>query len=906
MTKQSITAIALSLCLSGAMLTSCSESGEKTIETTKKIIKVFPIQKKTVIDTGEWIGYLRGVQDTDLYPRVSGFITEYKEGQYVEEGEVIYQIDSKPFEAELARSQANLAAAKAALQQAESSRDQLKQDVERYEQGAKSGAVSDKTLTDTKHNYAAAVAKVDACVADIKQQEAAVQRADINLKYASVKAPYAGFVGTSNVSTGDLVSQGTKLGNIISEGPLRVDFSINSDALLKSFERYGKVQSAHRDPELKDASPAFDILLEDGSVFEHKGRLLSMNSQIDSTGLIDIVGEVDNPDGKLRGGMKINVRIPLQTKETLLVPQNAIRTVMRNAFIIIVDKDNIPHTVPVTVGKEYEVEVVEANGYKSTQKLVSISDYKDTSLEEQFKKYGYGDSTEVPVVSDSENGVVAMNISSANSRIPEKKKELAAALKAQEESTLDSLLVDIGIKDKAPAPESVKPDTITTELFSFEPVEMKLMSASKEQNAPNPAAKPKLPPILVKVMPLIQQDVSIAMDWFGTLRGKEEASIRPHISGFIQKQHFRNGTIVNKGDLLYTIDPAPYQAELAQAQANLESAKARLDAAKVQLDKAQNDYERFATANKATTGAVAEKDLTDAMSNVQTQTAAVRQAEATVEQMEAAVMSAEINLGYTAITAPFTGRAGISNPSVGSLVNATDKEALVTLSSVNPMRIDFQVSGRDALRITNKVGKNNPNGAMEFDVILEDGSVYPAKGKIVSPDNVVKRSTGTFGIVAEVENVTQGLRSGMPVTVRAGLDERKGAFLVPARAPMSAEGHDLIVLVGLDNAPFMLPIKKGPLVTVPVVGADGKEIVQPMHIIEFNPELLQKMGYDDISKVQVVVEGSLMAASAYQENEKAGARVNKLIAQPFIYTTPKTVEPSVTADQAPTSHFNKF
>ncbi|MBR4311371.1 MAG: efflux RND transporter periplasmic adaptor subunit, partial [Akkermansia sp.] len=399
MTKQSITAIALSLCLSGAMLTSCSESAEKTIATTKKIIKVFPIQKKTVTDTGEWIGYLRGVQDTDLYPRVSGFITEYKEGQYVEEGEVIYQIDSKPFEAELARSQANLAAAKAALQQAESSRDQLKQDVERYEQGAKSGAVSDKTLTDTKHNYAAAVAKVEACVADIKQQEAAVQRADINLKYASVKAPYTGFVGTSNVSTGDLVSQGTKLGNIISEGPLRVDFSINSDALLKSFERYGKVQSAHRDPELKDASPAFDILLEDGSVFEHKGRLLSMNSQIDSTGLIDIVGEVDNPDGKLRGGMKINVRIPLQTKETLLVPQNAIRTVMRNAFIIIVDKDNIPHTVPVTVGKEYEVDVEEANGYKSTQKLVSISDYKDTSLEEQFKKYGYGD-----FPSDWENG----------------------------------------------------------------------------------------------------------------------------------------------------------------------------------------------------------------------------------------------------------------------------------------------------------------------------------------------------------------------------------------------------------------------------------------------------------------------------------------------------------------------
>ena len=906
MTKQSITAIAFSLCLAGTMLTSCSDQGAKTAMAEKRIIKVFPIQKKTVTDTGEWIGYLRGVQDTDLYPRVSGFITEYKEGQYVEEGEVIYQIDPKPFEAELARSQANLAAAKAALQQAESSRDQLKQDVERYEQGAKSGAVSDKLLTDTKHNYAAAVAKVDACIADIKQQEAAVQQADINLKYASVKAPYAGFVGTSNVSTGALVSQSTKLGNIISEGPLRVDFSINSDALMKSFERYGKVQSAYKDPELKDASPEFELLLEDGSVFEHKGRLLSMNSKIDSTGLIDIVGEVDNPDGKLRGGMKINVRIPLQTKDTLLVPQNAIRTVMRNNFIIIVDKDNVPHSVPVTLGKLYDVEVEEANGYKSTQTLVAISDYKDTSLTEQFKKYGYEDSSEVPVVSDSENGVIAMNISSANSRIPQKKKELAAAAKAQEESTVDSLLVSLGLKDKAISPESVRPDTIATEAFTFESFDNKMVNAPKDNKAPNPAAKAKLPPVLVKVMPLLQQDISIAMDWFGTLRGKEETSIRPQISGFIQQQHFRNGTIVNKGDLLYSIDPAPYQAALAQAQANLESAKARLEAAKVQLTKSQNDYDRYDSANKATSGAVAEKDLTDARSDVQTQTAAVRQAEATVEQMEAAVLSAEINLGYTSITAPFTGRAGIGNPSIGSLVNASDKEPLVTLSSVDPIRIDFQVSGRDALRITNKVGKNNPNGAMEFDIILEDGSIYPAKGKIVSPDNVVKRSTGTFGIVAEVENVTQGLRSGMPVTVRAGLDERKGAFLVPARAPISSDGNDLIVLVGLDNAPIMLPIKKGPMVTIPVAGPDGTEVVQPMHIIEFNPELLEKMGFDDLSKVQVIVEGSLMAATAFQENEKVGARVNKLITKPFIYTSPKTVEPSVTADQAPTSHFNKF
>ena len=310
MTKKTLTALAFSLCTAGLLLTSCSEAEKASATTQQRAVKVFPIQKKTVTDTGDWMGYLRGVQDTDLYPRVSGFIVSYKEGQYVEEGEVIYQIDPKPFEAELARAKANLDAAKASLDQAEVNRDQLQLDVDRYTQLAKTGAVSDKQLTDAQHNLNAAKAKVDACQADIKQQEAAVMTAEINLQYAGVKAPYSGFVGTSNVSTGALVNPSTKLGNITSDGPLRVDFSINSDALLDSFKRYGKVESDKTDPELKDASPEFELLLEDGSIYAHKGKLLSMNSKVDSTGLIDIVGEIDNPEGKLRGGMKINVRIP--------------------------------------------------------------------------------------------------------------------------------------------------------------------------------------------------------------------------------------------------------------------------------------------------------------------------------------------------------------------------------------------------------------------------------------------------------------------------------------------------------------------------------------------------------------------------------------------------------------------
>jgi hypothetical protein len=222
------------------------------------------------------------------------------------------------------------------------------------------------------------------------------------------------------------------------------------------------------------------------------------------------------------------------------------------------------------------------------------------------------------------------------------------------------------------------------------------------------------------------------------------------------------------------------------------------------------------------------------------------------------------------------------------------------------MRVDFQVSGRDALQITSRVGKNNPNGGMEFDILLENGSLYPAKGKIVSPDNVVKKSTGTFGIVGEVENVTNGLRSGMPVTVRAGLREFKNAYLVPARAPMNADGNDIIILLGADNAPTPLPIKRGPIVTIPVTGPDGKEVIQPMQIVEINPQILQAVGFPDPSQVKVIVEGTIPAGMAVQANMKANGRANKVIPRDFIYTAPKTVEPSITADKAPVPNLNKF
>ncbi len=821
MTRQTLITLALSCCTMG-LLSSCNQEQDKQEQVAETAIKVFKIRQQQVTDHGEWFGYLRGKNDTNIHPRVTGFLVsqEYKDGQIVKKGDVLFRIDPELAQAELAQAEANLHAAEAALNSAIATRDQLKRDAARYEQLVKTSAASEKQVSDAIHNLRAAEANVKACQANIEQSKAAVNNARINLDYTVVRAPYDGIVGTATASKGDLVSSATKLANITSINPIRVDFSINSDGLVNSFRRYGKVQSDKKDESL--SSPGFDLILEDGSVYPYKGTLLSMESKVAATGLIDVEGEIENPDALLRSGMPVRVKIPLGVKDAMLVPAVAIRPVLRNNFIIVIDKNNVPHTVPVVIDGKYDITVTEEDGYTTTQQLVAVKAFS-RPLMDYFREFGYENVADVPVVADTENGVRAMNISSANSRL------------AKDDST----------------PRG----TVRTQPFSFRPArtagEEKAIAVvtGDDANKPKKDAKPTLPPFPVQVMPLVQQDVAVQDEWFGTLRGEEETDIRPRVSGFLLTQNFRNGTIVKKGDVLYTIDPAPYQAELDRAKANLLAAEAALEQCKAKLDMSKADWERYSRLVQNSPGAVSEKTVTDAKTSVQTNEAAVQKAEATIAQAQAAVNLAEINLGYTTITAPFDGRVGISKPSIGSLVSPSDATPLVTISSINPIRVDFSVSGKGALQSIEALQRKDvgPDKKPQFDLVLKDGSVYPAKGEIISMDNSLSTSTGTFGMVGRVENVDSGLRSGMPVRVRAAMNPLKGAFLVPARAPMNANGYDLLLLLAPDGAPTPLPITKGSLVVVPVKEDGGKEVVQPMYVVEVDraavtPLMLMKTG----------------------------------------------------------------
>ncbi len=875
MTQYILTALALGSCAALPLLTqsACTDSNaeQAALQDTKApTIKTFPIQQARVTDYGEWFSYLHGQKDTDIHPRVGGFLVsqDYKDGTYVKEGDVLFRIDPALFEAELARAKANLQAAEAGLSSAEASREQAQLDVARYEQLVKTHAVSEKDLNDTRQHLKAATAAVDAAKASVNQNKAAVNKAQINLDYTVVRAPYDGIIGTALASKGELVGPATKLANITSVNPIRVDFSINSDMLIPAFRDMAKA---------KPQPPPLELIMEDGSTYPHKGSIKAMEAIIADSGLIDIEGEVPNPDGILRGGMPVRVRIPLSQHEALLVPKDAVRTVLRNSFIIVVDKQHVPHMVPVTVTGTYDIPVTEADGFSSTQPFIAVEGYNNQSLSETLKGYGYEQATEALEVADPLNGVHAMKTTSANSRLA----------------------------------EGEKPGTVDISALSFKPEnpQVAAMAALKAQEqakkSGRPAPKPTIPPFVVKVAPLLQQDVEIKDEWFGSLRGVEETSIRPKVSGFIKSQNFKDGSIVKQWDVLFSIDPAPYEAARDEAKANLEAARAAREQAKAQLEKSEYDYDRYNKLNASSPGAISDKTVTDAATAVQTNRAALLKAEATAAQMEAALHLAEINLGYTTITAPFTGRAGIRKASIGDLVSPEDAQPLVTLSSVEPMRVDFNINGKIALAGLTKLTQGdeqrkqaNP-GVDKFDIVLEDGSTYPSKGQVVSADNTLSKTMGTLKVVGQVDNKDGILRSGMPVRVRASIGMQKGAWLVPARAPLNANGQDMLVLLKPDKTPAMLPIQKGSIVNIPVTGADGKTMVQPMQIVQFNPQALVAQGIASPNEVQVIVEGSLTAAQSFGENMKLGAAVNTLTPVPFQYTVPQPVVPSITAGESP-------
>ena len=294
-----------------------------------------------------------------------------------------------------------------------------------------------------------------------------------------------------------------------------------------------------------------------------------------------------------------------------------------------------------------------------------------------------------------------------------------------------------------------------------------------------------LPPNVL-VLRVTPREMPIYRQWIGTLDGYPNAAIRAQVTGYLLKQDYVEGSRVKQGDLLFEIDPRPFQATLDQALAKLEQDQAM-------LGKTELDVKRYTPLAKQQ--AISQQELDDAVQ-------ANLMAKATVSADKAAVESARLNLGFTRITSPVDGIAGIAQAQIGDLVGP-GSAVLTTVSTIDPIRVYFNISEQFYLAYCRQQSRPEEKLLLENDtpleLILSDGTIYPEKGKWLFIGRQVDITAGTLQVAGLFANPHYILRPGQYALVRANTEMRKGALLVPQRAVTELQGAYQVGTVDPEN-----------------------------------------------------------------------------------------------------------
>ncbi len=303
----------------------------------------------------------------------------------------------------------------------------------------------------------------------------------------------------------------------------------------------------------------------------------------------------------------------------------------------------------------------------------------------------------------------------------------------------------------------------------------------------------QLPTPEVLVATPVQQDVPLRNEWVATLDGYVNADIRPQVSGYIISQSYKEGSVVRKGQVLFEIDPRPFQATLDRVKGDLAQADAL-------LAKSTNDVERDTPL--AAQKAVPKEKLDNEIQ-------AKRAAEAAVESAKAAVERAQLDLGWTKVTSLVDGVAGIAQVQIGNLVGPTSQ--LTSVSQVDPIKVYFPVSEQQYLQAKHISSNAQPMDLLDSspELILSDGTPYPHKGKVLLTDRQVDTNTGTIRLVAAFPNPGNILRPGQYGRVRIQTSIKKDALLVPQTAVTQLQGGYQIALVGSDHKISIRAVKAG-------------------------------------------------------------------------------------------------
>lgn len=296
----------------------------------------------------------------------------------------------------------------------------------------------------------------------------------------------------------------------------------------------------------------------------------------------------------------------------------------------------------------------------------------------------------------------------------------------------------------------------------------------------------KAAPPDVEVVPVAQRDVPIYREWVGTVEGEVNATISAQVSGYLLSREYVEGGDVTNGQVLFKIDPAPFEAALAQAKAQLTEAQAK-------KGKTALDVERYTPL--AASQAISKQELDDA---IQADKAAAGQVASAV----AAAQAAQLNLDFTTIRAPVNGNAGLAKAQIGNLVGPSSGP-LTTVVQTDPMRVYFSLSQQLLTQVMERRiadGKDAREGeGPELNLILPTGNIYSETGHVQFANNLVDQRTGTITLVGRFANPKQLLVPGMFVRVKALLNIQTNALLVPQRSVTDMQGRALIAVVGADN-----------------------------------------------------------------------------------------------------------
>jgi membrane fusion protein (multidrug efflux system) len=330
------------------------------------------------------------------------------------------------------------------------------------------------------------------------------------------------------------------------------------------------------------------------------------------------------------------------------------------------------------------------------------------------------------------------------------------------------------------------------------------------------------PPLDVEVLQVQQEDIPIYGDWIGTLDGLVNADVRAQVTGYLLKQGYLEGSFVKQGQLLFQIDPRPFQAALDQVQGQLAQANASLANAQAVQRRTELDVQRYTPLAKEQ--AASQQDLDNAVQNNLAALATIETAKAQIKTYEAAVETAKINLEFTRLVAPIDGIAGQAQLQVGALVSP-GSGVVTSVSTVDPIKAYFTVSEPQYLawrqRFPTEASRVEADKKLRLQLILADGSTYPHYGTFSFADRIVNESTGAIRIAALFPNPNNILKPGGYAKVRAVIRTEERALLVPQRAISELQGGYQLAVVDADNKVKIRTVTVGPQVDRRWVIASG-------------------------------------------------------------------------------------